>query len=442
MTWGATLSTADTRRQWAAALFRAGLFQEALHLWPDVTGSDTVRRAQLALLAGDPPACQRLLAEHSTDAATEPDARLLQACVDVLTGRQPMTSVMDAAGRIEPSAHVSWLIAIALARQDLSTAGRAAVDALDHGAVDLQLVSVAAAALAQAGEYLPALALLEDPAHRGAVADDPAGPALTLLADVGADGAAAGLAALATHITELPAERRAVWKEHAHRVVPRPKMPPWAQLLAWCALALILAIPLKVGGPLLAMGARLGWQRWRPLPGMDRQTSQLVRSHHHGSGEAMQFHAIDVITFLAGCTIGFTAGSLAAVPFSGPEGYGRMNAGAIGALICAPALVWGRRAALRRLADARKARERDVADRALDCRCWGAEGWAGPRSRHYVEHHLIALPGPVDERLPGRLLQCPRTGLLFLDVPGRPATVGVPKPQPEADTPPPPGFYL
>jgi hypothetical protein len=230
-------------RQWSDALAAAGLFVEALQVHPGAERADVVRRAELAVLAEDHHAALTLLAELAAAStartlqnpaglpagirsrsqpleAGSPWLELLTACARVQAGQHDLLpAVMTAAQRVQPSAGVSWVVALAaVAVGDLAQAAPAAVAARAGGCRDLRILAVSAADRAVDGDDWAAIELLRG-AQRVALPDeDPAGLAVTLLDNAGFRDEAQRLSARAATDTSLSAPARAAWKAAARGV--------------------------------------------------------------------------------------------------------------------------------------------------------------------------------------------------------------------------------
>jgi len=218
-------------RRWSDALAAAGLYPEALQVHPGVERSDVVRRAELAVLAGDSHAALTLLAELDTARTartahparpdtTSPWLELLTRCAEVLKGDHArLPEVIATARRVHPSAGVSWVLALAaIAAGDLAQAAPAAVAARAGGCRDLRILAVSAADRAVDGDDWAAIELLRSAQKVALVDEDPAGLAVDLLVSAGYRAAAQRLAARAATDTSLPTPARAAWRAAARRV--------------------------------------------------------------------------------------------------------------------------------------------------------------------------------------------------------------------------------
>jgi hypothetical protein len=226
-------------RQWSNALAAAGLFPEALQTHPAMERADVVRRAELAVLAGDHRAALSLLAELR-DARTPRTAQLnpggparrdeaesgspwlvlLTYCARVQaeeTGLLP--DVLAAARRMHTSAGVAWVVALAaVAAGDLDQAAPAAIAARAGGCRDLRIVAISAAERAAEGDDWAAIELIRG-AQRVALPDEnPADLVVDLLERAGKKDVAQRLSARAATDVSLPPQARAAWQAASRRV--------------------------------------------------------------------------------------------------------------------------------------------------------------------------------------------------------------------------------
>jgi hypothetical protein len=159
--------------------------------------------------------------------------------------------------------------------------------------------------------------------------------------------------------------------------------------------------------PGLAAAIVLGaWLRLRPLPGLDRRTSQLVRavSDPRTILLARRYRVFDVVTFVFAIV---TAGGLAT---GLPHGPGWLDAlEVIAVLAVARAATRGRRRWLRLQAQRVL---RSPYDPAFCC-CLDVPSMQGPQSRDYVEQHLFRA-GAVSGLPSWQVLQCLDTHVRFL----------------------------
>jgi hypothetical protein len=233
-------------RQWSDAVAAAGLFTEALRIHPAVRRADLVRRAELAVLAGDHKLALHLLAElergtsarsSKSNPAWQSDggarrkggksARLANPWLVLLTrsaqllAGQPdrLGAVLTAAKRVQPSAGVSWVVALAGASAgNLEAAGPAADDARAGGCRDLRMLSISAAARAADGDDSAALDLVGRALRIALPAEDPAGFTIELLDRAGSRAAAQRLSALGAGSSGQSAAARAAWRASARLV--------------------------------------------------------------------------------------------------------------------------------------------------------------------------------------------------------------------------------
>lgn len=230
---------ASVLRQWSDALAAAGMFPEALQAHPALERADVVRRAEIAVLAGDHVVALSLLAELR-DAQTprtaqlNPDGQarrseaesgspwlaLLTYCARVLAGEPGLLpDVLAAARRMQTSAGVAWVVALAAVRAgDLEQAAPAAITARAGGCRDLRIVAISAADRASTGDDWAAIELIRG-AQRVALPDeDPAGLVVDLLDKAGLKDVAQRLAARAASDVSLPPPARAAWRAAARQI--------------------------------------------------------------------------------------------------------------------------------------------------------------------------------------------------------------------------------
>jgi hypothetical protein len=220
-------------RQWSDALAAAGLFAEALQIHPALERADIVRRAELSVLAGDPEMALHLLGElaaattprtqHATRTESTrpgPWLRLLTSCAELLAGRPvQLDAVLTAASRVEPSAGVDWVVALAAATAgNLPQATIAAESARAGGCRDLRMLAVVAASRAAEHDDQAALALVGMALRVALPDEDPAGYVVDLLARAGFRADARRLAATGAGDSTQPGPVRAAWRRSARRV--------------------------------------------------------------------------------------------------------------------------------------------------------------------------------------------------------------------------------
>jgi hypothetical protein len=226
-------------RQWSDALAAAGLYTEALVAHPAVERVDLVRRAELAVLAGDHLAALSLLAELK-DASTPRSAKanlpgparqaeeeagspwlgLLTSCARVLAGEPGLLpDVLAAARQMQTSAGVAWVVALAaVAAGDLDQAAPAATAARAGGCRDLRIVVISAADRAADGDDWAAIELIRGAQGVALPDEDPAGMVVDLLESAGLTDAAQRLSARAATDVSLSPPARAAWQAAARRV--------------------------------------------------------------------------------------------------------------------------------------------------------------------------------------------------------------------------------
>ena len=226
-------------RQWSDALAAAGMFPEALQAHPAVERVDVVRRAELAVLAGDHLSALSLLAElrdartartaqvnHNGQARTaaaeagSPWLDLLTNCARVLAGEPGLLpDVLANARRMQTSAGVAWVVALAaVAAGDLAQAAPAAVTARAGGCRDLRILAISAAERAKDGDDWAAIEMIRG-AQRIALPDEnPAGLVVDLLDRSGSRDVAQRLSARAATDASLPPASRASWQAASRRV--------------------------------------------------------------------------------------------------------------------------------------------------------------------------------------------------------------------------------
>jgi hypothetical protein len=226
-------------RQWSDALAAAGMFSEALQAHPGVERVDVVRRAELAVLAGDHLAALSLLAElrdarTARTAHVNPDGKarraeaesgspwldLLTYCARVLAGEPGLLpDVLAAARRVQTSAAVAWVVALAaVAAGALDQAAPAAVTARAGGCRDLRILAVSAADRASDGDDWAAIELVRGAQKVALPDEDPAALVVDLLERAGLRDAARRLSARAATDASLPGSARAAWQAAARRV--------------------------------------------------------------------------------------------------------------------------------------------------------------------------------------------------------------------------------
>jgi hypothetical protein len=383
---------AGLRRRWGASLAGVSLFAEALQVWPDGAAVDRIRRAELALLAGQPRRALDLLDRAGPVVPGSPEhvcGRVLAACARTLAGDLPaLTDLLRDVVRLPPSPALSRLVALGAASSgQLDIADRAAWGALRDGCGDHRLFVIAAAAAAAEGRHADAVVLAEEAeACRRPAAQDAAETTVNLLRHAGHATSAVALAAVGSQAWMLTAERRAVWAGIEAGLRPR---------------------------------RRLALSR---TDGLDADTARLVRTLRRQRLRRRRPSPAEAAAPLAGA-VGLAAAHQPA--FAGGPLLD-VTAVLLAAGLVPSAAVAGARAVRRRARLRELQRRADAARRDTTCRCAGIVAWLGPEARHYVGHHLVPAPGAQPFTPPARLLRCPSTGATFLDLPDRPATVSVP----------------
>ncbi len=229
-------------RQWSDALAAAGLYGEALQIHPAAERSDVVRRAELAVLAEDHQLALNLLAElkNANSARTsrpgsgpvrakgnKADSRPVSPWLDLLTSTakvqagepRRLPAVMTAAGKVQPSAGVSWIVALAAAAAgDLVQAAPAATEARAGGCRDLRMLTVLAADRAAQGADQDAVGLVAEALAVALPDEDPVGLVIDLLDRADLSAAAQRLAAFGAGDPDQTPAARAAWRAGARRI--------------------------------------------------------------------------------------------------------------------------------------------------------------------------------------------------------------------------------
>jgi hypothetical protein len=233
-------------RQWSDALAAAGLFSEALRIHPAAERADVVRKAELAVLAGDHALALHLLAElkaartartarsrpaglpagataEADRAARHPASPwldLLTCCAQLLAGQPDrLPAVLKAATKVQPSAGVAWVVALAAAAAgDLGQAAINAEAARVGGCRDLRMLAIGAADRAAAGDDQVALELVGNALRIALPDEEPAVFVVDLLDRSGFREAAQRLAATGAADDSQPREVRAAWRVAARHV--------------------------------------------------------------------------------------------------------------------------------------------------------------------------------------------------------------------------------
>ncbi|MBT0769721.1 hypothetical protein KIH74_12355 [Kineosporia sp. J2-2] len=225
----------EVLRQWSDALAAAGLYTEALEVHPAIERVDVVRQAELAVLAGIHTTALDLLGElaaaktertrrtvavlkkdQDRAPAPSPWLELLARVAELLAGTGDLDTVRTAAQRVQPSAGLDWIVALAaVSVGDLEAAAPRARAARDGGCRDLRMLTVAAADLARVGDYAQALRLTGQ-AQRIALPDeDPAALTVHVLQRCGFPQQARALAVAGVGDATLAPSFRTDWKAAA-----------------------------------------------------------------------------------------------------------------------------------------------------------------------------------------------------------------------------------
>jgi hypothetical protein len=215
-------------RQWSDALAAAGLFAEALTVHPGAERVDVVRQAELAVLAGDHRSALALLAElgggktartkrsklpgKRPTTTASPWLTLLKSVAQLLAGQGDLAGVRKASARVQPSAGVAWIVALAAAAVgDLNEAAEQAGRARAGGCLDLRMLVFLGAKHAADGEDRIALGVIAGAQQIALPDEDPAALTMELLQRGGLPDAARRLAALGAGDPSLTATARADW---------------------------------------------------------------------------------------------------------------------------------------------------------------------------------------------------------------------------------------
>lgn len=229
-------------RRWSTALADAGLYPEALRVHPAAERADIVRRAELAVLAGNHKLALHLLSELKTRrtarvaVAARSDApgpaethwlELLTRYAQLLRGDGGrFDDVLGPAEPVRLPAQGAWVLALAgAAVGDLEPAAAAAASARAGGCRDLRIPAILAADRAAEGDDLTALDLLTGAVRRAVAGPDPVGFTLDLLDRAGLRADAQRLALLGAGDRSAPRPARTAWKSGARRVgTTRPRL--------------------------------------------------------------------------------------------------------------------------------------------------------------------------------------------------------------------------
>ncbi|GLY30080.1 hypothetical protein [Kineosporia sp. NBRC 101731] len=223
----------EVLRQWSDALSAAGLYSEALDVHPALERADVVRLAELAVLAGIHTQAQELLRELN-EAESERSRRngtvlgpdrpappspwldLLARVAELLAGTGDLAAVDAAASKVQPSAGMDWIVALAaVSVGDLLAAAPLARAARQGGCRDLRMLTIAAADEARQGQYAQALALTAQAQCIALPDEDPAALTVHVLQRCGFADAARALALAGVGDSSLSPASRADWKAAA-----------------------------------------------------------------------------------------------------------------------------------------------------------------------------------------------------------------------------------
>ncbi|MBT0768272.1 hypothetical protein KIH74_05020 [Kineosporia sp. J2-2] len=406
--------TSSTRRAAWQDLVGLGLYREAAELLSADEPAERVDGVRTALLAGELPMAQRFLRALGGNAGRPGLYELLEGCVALAAGD---AGQLDATERIlaqtEAGPEDFGVFAVVAAPYDLYRAGVAAQAAIDTGPA---VIAVVAAAEAAEGDPVQAFVRLESVGPTPG--DDPVRRTLHLLNRHGRHDAAQGLVALAVQVPGLTRERRAYWANLAEQVIPVRRWDRTLRVLRWMV-GPVLILLFRLFGVIIWLGLTYAWTRWVPLPGLDRETSLLVRGYRSRQWRSVELNARDMIVFLGGGLAGMVASA----------GLGRNASDTVLAFLLLGGLIVGslsavtvRRVVLPRRRERRALARHQESLRDLRCRCLPVAWFLGPDTRYYVDHHLA----PVGQVAPGgswRVLGCSQTGAVFLDWPAAATTV-------------------
>lgn len=412
--------SAQARRDGALRLADAGALDAALAWLPEEPDTRQLR-AFLTLLAGQPETTLAVLGSDTGHEADDFTALLRDAALAAAGDAHTAPRVISRAAAMEPSLPVSRCLAVAAAHHDLGVAGQAALQAMlsGQGGLGREAVIAAAAGAARA-DFVEAFQLLDYAFNAGGLTENETVMGFRrLLGHHHRREAAIAVASLGVVLSRNRNSNREFWLEFAAAVVPRQRVPNWALTLACLAAMGIAAITFRpLALPL--MGLAYVWQRWMPLPGLDRTTSRLVRDAR--ADPLTSIYATDAIAFLAGSVLG-TVLSMLLLPNRDTASEGAVAVAAVlGIAVGGPGLAWGRRRVvhlLRARAEARSGRRRQAID---GCECLAVDFFHGRSSRTTVERHLQLCPITAPA---GRVMACAATGVSFVDLPERQITVRV-----------------
>ena len=261
------------RRRWGESLAGVSLFAEALQVWPDGAAADRIRRAELALLAGQPRRALDLLEHAGPVVPGSPEhicGRVLAACARTLAGDLPaLNDLLTDVVRLPPSPGLSRLVALSAASSgQIAVAGQAAWAAMREGCGDHRLLVIAASAAAVAERYEDAVVLAEEgEACRRPAAQDATETTVNLLRHAGHASAALALAAVGAHAWTLPAERRAVWRGLETALWPRGRRLDRDT-------ALLVRAHRRQRRQMLALAGGRAVRRWRRTRDLERRARE------------------------------------------------------------------------------------------------------------------------------------------------------------------------
>ncbi|WP_033344969.1 hypothetical protein [Catenuloplanes japonicus] len=411
-----------------------------------------VRRAALLLHDGRPADALATLREVGVTelpGATETSwSQLVLAAARAASGDQVAhRSLMAWAGRITGDPRMYYLVAAAATGVGDRATADLAWETLTTGyeiVTPLTAARHAAARVARRDTGDPVLAVAiaaMELHHLGVPVEKDPGPALEAVRDLRArgdhEGARLLLHAVRRRVPAVPAldaalaalTPAAAMRRHLITVVAMWSLVPLVLLPAVFALHL----PGLIGG-LLALAARLAWERWIPIPGLSRADSLVWRA----------FRAVGYDPFTDPTApppkdqkgyyglAGLLALIFVAIPLSLtverllPDGAARtgmylllcLGLPALGYVAARQAHHWMRaRAHARRRAVETRARLSE----ARRCHCWQLHTIAGDIADEYLHHHLRAEPfddAPPSLRGKVWLGRCTATDTVWLAVPG------------------------
>jgi hypothetical protein len=458
---------------WARAAESIDRYELALTLLdatPDA--DDDVTRAALLLQTGQPARALALLAAQGygdlpdVAQAVWPDL-VLGACRAAAGDTEAYRGLRACARRFDGAAD-GWRLCYLIAAAAAGVSDRATADQAWHALVTryeiITPVTVAEFCAAQVAARDPYDAIAATTTLAGVVADlhvtaalerNPA-PALRTASALRLRGDDAG-ARLLLHGVRRRIRSNAELDAALADLTPAAPMRRHRMLVVvlWCLAPLLF--PLGIVGGLLVLASRLAWQRWIPIPGLNRTDSVVWRAFQSLSYDPHTDPAEPPAKDQTGYYGAAALLSLlfVALPLGGPTaalvGFGR--AGEVGTwlLLCLgiPALAFlGARQAHREMRARRHRRRREAEQRsrlsqARRCHCWQVPSTSGPFAVEYYQHHLHHEPLPMPSPVAASLGRCPTTGALWLAVDADdPARAVLLRGTPHAETEPAPGMYL